>query len=288
MHLFTERAVEHISVLQARLFDTDGRRSPFATEVDGITARVWSWRQPNWHRISVFDLAQRLDDQLNLLSSNDPNISPHLRSVRSSIDRSYETLSEDQKMLLCYLSVFVGTWSLIDVERIAPALGIPRSAIDEALGELVDKNLVQIDRRNDRYRYQTPSIDQPVRIREAGPGRQWGPRSGEQSSCRCISTRIGGSQLIRRPDQGIRVDSTYPNFKVALQYLAHRPGRAPDGLRLATSLRDYWPTRVKDGTALFRSLLNEASDIPDGSCRGLPCVRRAAVHGRRPFGVRRL
>ena len=261
VRLFTERAAAHIPSFTLDSSNADAVVT-ICTEVDGIPLSL-ELAAAQLTRISVFDLAQRLDDQLNLLSSKDPNISLHLRSLRSSIDRSFETLSEEQKMLLRYLSVFVGTWTLSDVERMAPALGIPRSAIDEALGELVDKSLVQIDRRNDRYRYRLlASISQYASEGLAGEGNGF-PERAYQAHADAYLRASEDPDSGKAEEKGDDLDSSYPNFKVALQYLSQRPGRAPDALRLATSLRAYWPTRIKEGTAFLRSLLNDTSDIPD-------------------------
>jgi predicted ATPase/DNA-binding SARP family transcriptional activator len=262
VHLFTERAAAHTPSFRLDA-STAHAVVTICNEVDGIPLAL-ELAAAQLTRISVFDLAQRLDDQLNLLVSKDPTVSLHLRSVRNSIDRSYGTLSEEQKALLRYLSVFVGTWSLIDVERIAPALGMQRSAIDEALGELVDKSLVQIDQRHDRYRYRLlASIGQYASERLAAEGSGDRDRAN-QAHAEAFLRASEDLNSSDGHDEADEVDSTYPNFKLALEYLAQRPDRAPDAFRMAASLRDYWPSRVADGTALFRVLLNNSSEIPEG------------------------
>ena len=130
--------------------------------------------------------------------------------------------------MLRYLSVFVGTWSLIDVERMAPTLGMQRSAIDEALGDLVDKNLVQIDRSRDRYRYRLlASISQYASERLVGEGNQYLDlaRQAHADAFLRASEDFGSREGNGDTED---IDPSYPNFKLALQYLSRHPGRAPN------------------------------------------------------------
>ena len=262
VRLFAERAIALVPSFKLDSSTVDAVVT-ICTEVDGIPLAL-ELAAAQLARISVFDLAERLDDQLNLLSLKDASISLHLRSVRGSIDRSYETLSEPQKTLLRYLSVFVGTWSLVDVERMAPTIEMQRSAIDEALGDLVDKNLVQIDRSRDRYRYRLlTSISQYASERLVQEGNEYLDRARQTHADAYLRA---SESFDTREDNGETddLDSSYPNYKLALQYLSQQDGRAPDALRLATSLRSYWPARVKDGITLLDSLLNDTSEIGDG------------------------
>ena len=261
VRLFSERAVAHIPSFRLDESTADAVVT-ICSELDGIPLAL-ELAAAQLTRISVFDLARRLDDQLNLLSSKDPNVSFHLRSVRGSIDRSYETLSDPQKTLLRYLSVFVGTWSLTDVERMAPALRVPRSEIDEALGDLVDKSLVQVDggRGGYRYRLLAPiSHYASERLIAEGDADQDLACRAHADGCLRAAEDFEANQGHGALDD---MDLAYPNLKLALHYLSQRPGRASDALELATSLRSYWPTRVADGTALIRSLLNDQTDIPN-------------------------
>ncbi len=261
VRLFTLRATAQVPTFTLDASTADAVAS-ICSEVDGIPLAL-ELAAAQLSRISVFDLAQRLDDQLNLLSSKNPDLSPHLRSLRGSIDRSYETLSDEQKALLRYLSVFVETWSLTDLERMAPVLGIPRSTIGDALGELVDKNLVQIDRSPRRYRYRLlTSIRQYASEHLVEEGKNHLDRARQAHADAYLCASMDFDRNDREPDMEA-IDSAYSNFKVALQHLSAQPDRQSDALQLAISLRSYWPSRVADGIALIRALLNDESRMPN-------------------------
>src|SRR5436305_13780905 len=66
---------------------------------------------------------------------------PRQRTLRDSIEWSYNLLAEDEKLLLARMAVFRGGCSLEAIESICSE-GLSMDALD-GLASLVDKNLVQ-------------------------------------------------------------------------------------------------------------------------------------------------
>ncbi|MCQ1574639.1 helix-turn-helix transcriptional regulator [Neorhizobium galegae] len=96
-------------------------------------------------RVDMFgleELARRLDSQLSLLSRGLRTAVPRHRTIRATIDWSYQLLSLQQKNLLNRLSVFTGYFSFESASALAAAPGGPSGAFVEEIVQLVEQSLV--------------------------------------------------------------------------------------------------------------------------------------------------
>jgi predicted ATPase/DNA-binding SARP family transcriptional activator/DNA-binding CsgD family transcriptional regulator len=88
-------------------------------------------------------LLGRLKDRLKLLTGGSREFSERQRTLRSTIEWSYELLDEDEKALFGRLSVFSGGRTLEAIEAICDAGGdLPVDAF-EGISSLVDKSLLR-------------------------------------------------------------------------------------------------------------------------------------------------
>ncbi|HXQ39345.1 MAG TPA: hypothetical protein VN843_35420, partial [Anaerolineales bacterium] len=85
-------------------------------------------------------LATRLGDVFNLLTSRSRTALPRQQTLRALIEWSYDLLSESEKILFRRLAVFSGGWSLEAAEAACSIEGSV-SVLDD-LARLVDKSLV--------------------------------------------------------------------------------------------------------------------------------------------------
>jgi hypothetical protein len=69
----------------------------------------------------VEQIEQRLDQRFRLLTGGSRTALPRQQTLRSLIDWSYDLLTEDEKALLCRLSVFAGGWTLQAAEAVCSA-----------------------------------------------------------------------------------------------------------------------------------------------------------------------
>ena len=83
-------------------------------------------------------IAQAMRHNLDLLSSNMRNIEPRHRSMRAVFDQSWELLSERERQIFAWLSVFRGGFASTAAEHVAGA-----TLAD--LAGLVEKSLLQLD-----------------------------------------------------------------------------------------------------------------------------------------------
>jgi predicted ATPase/DNA-binding CsgD family transcriptional regulator len=88
--------------------------------------------------LTPWELVFRLGSRMDVLAGNARDVPARQRALRNAIHWSYELLDPDEQRLFCGLSVFVGRWTLADVERVcAPAtddvLPIIESLLDKSL-----------------------------------------------------------------------------------------------------------------------------------------------------------
>lgn len=104
--------------------------------------------------LSLADLAERLDDQLPVLTSHRSagRDGTRHRTLRLTLDWSYELLNAQQRTLAQRLSVFAGGFRLDAVEAVCG------NALDvlDGIDELVAKSLVTFDTTTARYRLLEP------------------------------------------------------------------------------------------------------------------------------------
>jgi predicted ATPase/class 3 adenylate cyclase len=129
----TESGLSSITQICSRL---DG--IPLAIELAAARAKLLSPEQ----------IAARLDDRFRLLVGGSRTALPRQQTLRALIDWSYDLLSEEEKRLLQYASVFVGGWTLEALEAIA---NDPTTL--ELLEQLVNKSLVVTVERETEMRY---------------------------------------------------------------------------------------------------------------------------------------
>ncbi len=112
---------------------------PLAIELAAARARM----------MSVERIAGALADRFHLLSGK--SAIPRQATLRASLDWSYQLLSEAERALLCRLSVFAGGFSLDAAEHVGSAGEAGRYDVLGLLSGLVDKSLVQVDDKAERY-----------------------------------------------------------------------------------------------------------------------------------------
>jgi predicted ATPase/class 3 adenylate cyclase len=98
--------------------------------------------------LSPEQIAMRLDDMFRLLVGGSRTALPRQQTLRALIDWSYELLSDEEKHLLQFASVFVGGWTLDALEFVADDLHTL-----ELLDQLVNKSLVVTEEREREMRY---------------------------------------------------------------------------------------------------------------------------------------
>ncbi len=218
-------------------------------------------------RVKLFTpsaLLMRLSKPLDALTGGARDLPLRQRTLRQTIDWSYELLDDNEKRLFRRLAVFVGGWTLEAVEAVGGAdLDIPPV---DVLSSLVDKSLVYRDIGTDGE----PRFHVLEMIREYAAEQL--RASGEIDKVRmshteyfAAFTRKGSSGLIG-PEQTqwrLRLDAELGNCRGAMSWcLASRNSAL--GLEIADALVFFWylADHVTEACQWFDQLLKDREAIP--------------------------
>jgi predicted ATPase/DNA-binding winged helix-turn-helix (wHTH) protein len=152
VHLFVERATEATHLFE--LLDADVPVvADICRKLDGLPLAI----ELAAARVDVFGihgLAARLNDCLGFLTRGLRTAQPRHKTLRATLDWSYDILSRTQQIALCKLGVFVGSF---DAASARAVIADDESSIEHVvnlLAELVAKSLLSARVRNDQVQYQ--------------------------------------------------------------------------------------------------------------------------------------
>ncbi len=99
------------------------------------------------------DLAARLDERFTLMEVGRRAGEPRHRTLRATVDWSYQLLDETERRVFSHLSVFAGGFTLPLAEQVTAGTGAPQERTAAVVAGLVDKSmLVPVrDRQPPRY-----------------------------------------------------------------------------------------------------------------------------------------
>jgi non-specific serine/threonine protein kinase len=225
--------------------------------------------------MAVEQVAQRLDDSLKLLTGGARTAAPRQRTLRATLDWSFQLLSKPERKLFGRLSVFAGGWSLEAAEEMCSGGGIEREDVLELLSTLVDKSLAVTEA--------SPVEEGALRYRMLEPLRQYGQErleeGGEAEQVRERHARyyleFAEEADAQEPERQLnearpvawlrRMESEHDNLRAALSWSldedAEPDGRAAElGLRLAVALFWFWHTHQSEGRRYLERAASARSD----------------------------
>jgi tetratricopeptide (TPR) repeat protein len=229
---------------------------PLAIELAAARLRV----------LSLDDIADALDEHLEMLVASDRGVPDRHRNLRATLDWSYRLLSELEQHLLAQLSVFHGGFTLDGAAAVrAPSPGDP-TTLDVVSG-LVDRSLVMVAERGRPTRY---------RLLETVRSFAWEHLAafGEAES---VSDRHLGYLLdlaeaaesgLTGPDQHRWLDvldGEVADLVAALRWSVGAGTSPESGLRLVSTLWRFWYLRghYAAGRTWLDAALSAAVDAPE-------------------------
>src|SRR5262249_1699031 len=96
-------------------------------------------------------VAASLDDRFNVLTTGRRTALPRHRTLRATLDWSYELLGDAEARALCHLAVFAREFSLEAAGFVAG--GDAAETVTDHLASLAAKSLVAVDLRGDSPQY---------------------------------------------------------------------------------------------------------------------------------------
>lgn len=91
------------------------------------------------------ELAVRLDDRFLLLTGGNRGAPPRHRTLRATIDWSYDLLSRTERRFFDWLSVFAGGFTLAAAEGVCTASWVDEAGVFDLLSRLIDASLIQVE-----------------------------------------------------------------------------------------------------------------------------------------------
>jgi predicted ATPase/class 3 adenylate cyclase len=186
--------------------------------------------------LSLADLAARLDDQLAVLTRPQPVAAAEARhrTLRMTLNWSYELLTEPQRTLARRLSVFAGGFRLDAVEAVC---GGDLDVLD-GVDELVAKSVVTFDGVSARYRLLEP-LRQYLAEHLDATGTADNVRRAHAEWVASLCERLGARLLAEQKACTARLREETANVDLALRCaLDHCDHEI--ALRIVGSLGQYW------------------------------------------------
>ncbi|WP_372405171.1 BTAD domain-containing putative transcriptional regulator [Streptomyces luteireticuli] len=221
-------------------------------------------------------LLARLDDRLRLLSGARRGTPERQRTLKATIDWSWDLLTEDQRTVLRRLSVHADGWDLGWAEAVAGWGAVAPEDVWEVLARLVERSLVSAGEAHGEPRYrmlESVAAYGADRLAEAGES----DAARARHAAYAVRFAVRAARGLRGPEQGTllaRLDTESANLREALDVLVDA-GRGAEALRLAGALAPYWVLRGRLGQA--RRSLMSALSAADGT-EGAPRARAEAWH----------
>ena len=261
----TEKNASSVAQICCRL---DG--IPLALELAAARVKV----------MSVEQMAARLDDIFNLLTSGNRTALPRQQTLRALIEWSYDLLSESEKSLFRRLAAFSGGWSLEAAESIC-SVGqdsiLPHDVLDD-LARLVDKSLVVKEEHNGEARFHMLET-----IRQYAEFKMFASEEVEEVKNR---HRDWFMQLAEEAEPKLRtgeqmtwltqLELEHDNLRAAMNWSIEQK-HIEQALRIPSALAYFWEIHGhgEEGRIWFK----QALAIDEDAKRKYPFAWANAVHG---------
>jgi predicted ATPase/DNA-binding SARP family transcriptional activator len=211
--------------------------------------------------MSLAHLDERLDRRLRLLTGGPRTAQARQRTLRATIDWSYDLLSSSEQEALARLSVFAGSFDLEAAEAVCSTDTTDISDVADLLKSLVEKNLVVAERSSVLFRYlllETVREYSHERLLAAGgEARQHQVREAHAQYYLRLAERAEPGLLEQDQPRWLnRLDHEWDNLRAALSYFMGESGRTEEVLRMGAALHYFlWTRCQRYGIEVVRAAL---------------------------------
>ncbi|MGH9214277.1 MAG: AfsR/SARP family transcriptional regulator, partial [Acidimicrobiales bacterium] len=257
VELFDERASAVSQTFDARTSRTDVEE--ICRRLDGVPLAI-ELAAARTRSLSPADLVERLDDRLRLLTGGRRNSVERHRTLRATIQWSYDLLVPQEQMLLQRLSIFAGPFDLGAAETVAAGAGLDLVDVDDVLGGLVERSMLIVESGPFGRRFRLLETMRQFAAEHLSDSGDTDLIAGRQAQwCLDRVTHIRGLLTGRDEIEGVaRLGELWPNLRAAVDWacatrnrgLAHtlaRPVVAEIYLRSQSEIGD-WAERILDLT----------------------------------------
>jgi predicted ATPase/class 3 adenylate cyclase len=233
---------------------------PFALELAAAKLRV----------LSPAELANRLDNQLAVLARGTRTAPERQRTLRATLDWSYDLLDEDERVLFRRLGVFAGGFTPDAAEQVVADEQILRDRVIDLLEQLVERSLLTMVAGGSRARFR---LLEPVRqyaaqrLDQAGEGRALAER--HLGWVRHFAREASLQFFVAQRESSTRISDEHPNICQALDF-AIGSGDGVTAAKIIDALGFAWFTVGQPDARLWceRVLAVVPADAPAGTRAG--------------------
>jgi predicted ATPase/DNA-binding SARP family transcriptional activator len=220
-----------------------------------------------WMRVlTIEQISEKLEDPLGLLTKGSRTAAPRHRTLRATLQWSYDLLTEAEQALFGRLAVFVGGFTLKAVEAIGTGEPVEAGEVLDLLSQLVDKSLVVVEAMSGgtlRYRMLEPIRQFGLeKLRE----REEEPEALRRHAAFFVTLAEEAYPKLRAEPQVEwlgRLEKENANLRGALSW-ALSAGEIPTAARLGFALWPFWwiRNRQPEGRRWMEQVLLERDELP--------------------------
>jgi len=224
--------------------------------------------------LSAEQVADQLDDALSVLRTSSRLLPARQRTLRATIDWSYERLSKPERLLFERLSVFSGLAGLDSLRAVCADDQLPAADVLDTLAHLIDKSLVQAEATSGELRYRLLGLLRQYageRLVAAGEAEALQARHTAHFAAVAEASNENAART-RFTSWAQRLSADRENLRAAMEWsLGADPEQA---LRIAAGLVGFWPfvSNLAEGRRWLERALAAAPEAD-------PALRVRALHG---------
>ena len=192
--------------------------------------------------LGVEELADRLDERFNILNGGRRTGLPRHRTLRATLDWSYELLPAAEQLLLCRLATFPAGFSLDAAVAVMGNAAADPSTVTDGIANLINKSLVMPARSEGRRRWRLLETTRSYaleKLAETGDAAQVALYHAEfYLALFAPFSTAGGQQMAIDVLSGYRRD--IDNLRAALNWAFSPQGDTALGVRLTAAATGFW------------------------------------------------
>lgn len=217
VELFMERALGADAS-----FDVEGERvavEEICGRLDGVPLAI-EIAAARLRTLSTADLLPRLDDRLRVLTSGRRGSVERHRTLRATIQWSYDLLTDAERVVLRRLSVFAGGFDLAAAETVVGDELVPAAEVAAVIGDLVDRSMVTVESGAVGRRYRLmETVRQFAAELLADDGETEELAARHAHAVRDEVARLGDMLMSTREVEGAtRLSELWPNLRAAVDW----------------------------------------------------------------------
>ena len=214
-------------------FEPDAAAAQICRRLDGLPLAL-ELAASRLRSLDADALLARLDEALPVLTSGRRDAPERQRTLRATMEWSYELLPEDLRDVFARLAIFAGTFTLASAETVA-------DTSFEQIDALVEASLLKPVGSDRFLMLETIREFAAERLEALAVGRELERRHAEHYLDVARSANLSEQDAHGEPRHDL-AEAELPNFRKALAW-AEQAGDAELGLRLLTTLEQFWVAR---------------------------------------------